>query len=295
MEKPIFRRIALMGRKDLDSLSETFLTLQDYLSTGGYELLVEEKTAYLAKETLPLVPANQLSQRADLLVVIGGDGSLLSAAHIAVDQYLPVLGINRGRLGFLTDIRPDEIEKIKPILEGHYQEESRFLLKATIQAEGQESIQDIALNDVVLLPGSAPKMIGFDIYINREFVCSQRADGVIVSTPTGSTAYALSGGGPILHPQLQAIVLVPMFPHTLSSRPIVVSADSIIEIVISERQEPSPFISCDGQKRIAVAPETVIRIEKYSGQLRLIHPEDYNYYDTLRKKLRWEMPTGNKP
>ena len=203
-----------------------------------------------------------------------------------------MLGINRGRLGFLTDISPNEFEKIETILKGNYKEEMRFLLGMKAKHDNKVIARGVAINDIVLLPGDIAKMIEFDIYVNDEFVCHQRADGLIVTTPTGSTAYALSGGGPILHPQLDAVALIPMFPHTLSSRPIVIDGDSEIKIGISRENEVSPYVSYDGQPRAPLLPEGSIYISKYQHQLRLIHPRDYNYYDTLRRKLDWEKRTS---
>jgi NAD+ kinase len=203
-------------------------------------------------------------------------------------HHVPVLGINRGRLGFLTDINPNEIDnKVTEVLNGHYIEEKRFLLNVRIQAAKQKQTADIALNDVVLLPGDVAHMIEFSITINDQFVCNHRADGMIVATPTGSTAYALSGGGPILHPSLDALVLVPMFPHTLSARPIVVGAASVIQIKISDTNEKPPRLSCDGQKPIELPLGAIIEIQKNPQALRLIHPTDYNYFETLRLKLQW--------
>jgi len=232
-----------------------------------------------------------------------------------VEQGKPVLGVNRGRLGFLADIHPGELyTKIGEILDGNYFEETRFLLtsfetgssslndsqkKTTIPHSAQESKRvskhqtkngiklGDALNDIVLLPGEFAHMIEFSVYVNDQFICTQRADGLIVTTPTGSTAYALSGGGPILHPALDAIALVPMFPHTLSSRPIVVAGNSRIEIVISKDNETSPRISCDGEARIPILPGHQVQIHKKAQELRLVHPMDYNYFQTLRTKLHW--------
>lgn len=289
MNKQGFHRIALIGREGTEGVPETLIALIDYLLAQKKQVLLEATAAQMIKDThLPIVAANDLKKNADLLIVVGGDGSLLNAAHIAVAQQLPVLGINRGRLGFLTDIPPDHLDKIEAILKGHYQEEKRFLLDAHIKHDGKKIANADALNDVVLLPGDVAQMIEFDICINDEFVCSQRADGLIVATPTGSTAYALSGGGPILHPSLDAIVIVPMFPHTLSSRPIVVQGSSEIKIIIAKENNVSPNVSCDGQTRIAVLPGGHITIQKKTDYLRLIHPRDYNYYDTLRRKLDWE-------
>jgi len=174
------------------------------------------------------------------------------------------------------------------VLKGYYQEEKRFLLHCILEHNNEVITESVALNDVVVSPGKLSHMIEFETYINEEFVCSQRADGLIISSPTGSTAYALSGGGPILHPELNAIVLVPMFPHTLSSRPIVVDAKSLIEIHLGSDNETCPHLSSDGEKSIAIPPGSKIKINKHTQQLSLIHPKDYNYYKTLREKLHWE-------
>ena len=292
MKKPLFHRIALMGREGVDGVPETLQALKEYLLSLNKTVFVEERVAHILEgHDLIASPANQLKEKVDLLIVVGGDGSLLKAAHIAVPQKIPVLGINRGRFGFLTDISPNEFLKINSILEGNYKEETRFLLKMTAECKGKIITQGIALNDVVLLPGDSAKMIEFDVSINNDFVCSQRADGLIVTTPTGSTAYALSGGGPILHPQLDVIALVPMFPHTLSSRPIVVQAHSQVKINISSQNDVSPSVSNDGQYRVALTADGSICIRKYKHLLHLIHPSDYNYYDILRRKLNWERRT----
>ena len=289
MKKKEFHRIALMGRTGVEGVPETLSALKDYLLSLDKQVVLEKSSATMIEDDhLPVVSTATISQHADLLIVVGGDGSMLSAAHIAVPQDLPVLGINRGRLGFLTDIHPSELTKIDAILNGHYKEESRFLLESKIEINHQIIAQNLGLNDIVLLPGDIAQMIEFDILINNEFVCSHRADGLIVATPTGSTAYALSGGGPIMHPHLDAIVLVPMFAHTLSTRPIVVNGDSHIQLIISDSNDTSPYISSDGQNRIAVSPGGTVNIHKKSKQLHLIHPEDYNYYTTLREKLGWE-------
>lgn len=278
-----FQRIALFGQRHRqEKIAKTLHELARLLKQLKRDVVVEQQTAQFFNEySLPQVAANQLKKQADLMIVVGGDGSLLQAARIAVDQQLPVLGINRGRLGFLTDIGPSQLKLVEEVLAGDYVEEKRFLLEASTQKQ-------IALNDIVLLPGDVAHMIEFAIYIDEQLVCTQRADGLIIATPTGSTAYALSGGGPILHPQLDAIVLVPMFPHTLSSRPIVVSSESNIKIVIAKNNESSPRLSCDGGERIAIKPGETIEINKKKKQLQLIHPKNYEYFATLRSKLQWE-------
>ncbi len=296
MTNQTFHKILLMGRPGVVGVPPTLLALKDYLLSLNVELVVEKNTSHMmGKHKLPIVSSEKLPQDCSLLIVVGGDGSLLTAAHIALPHNLPVLGINRGRLGFLTDIHPDELTKISAILSGHYQEEKRFLLATQLIHDEKLISEDVALNDVVLLPGDVAQMIEFEIIVNNEFVCTQRADGLIVATPTGSTAYALSGGGPILHPHLNAIVFVPMFPHTLSSRPVVIDGDSRIDICIGKNNETSPYVSCDGQTRVALPPGGKIQIRKNPEQLRLIHPIDYHYFTTLREKLGWEKHAIRSP
>ena len=230
-----------------------------------------------------------MGQKHDLIVVVGGDGSLLSAARMAIKVNVPVIGINRGRLGFLTDISPQNIEShFAAVLAGEYEEEQRFLLLTRIHDSETTYFQGDALNDVVLSRGNVSHLIEFDVIINQQFVCHYRSDGLILSTPTGSTAYALSAGGPIMHPQLDAIVLVPMFSHSLSSRPLVVDGQVKIDLKISERNESDLQVSCDGHESRLVKPGQLVSIEKNSQRLRLLHPRDYHYYDTLRIKLGWE-------
>jgi NAD+ kinase len=285
-----FKRVTLYGRQrhGISSTQDTLRTLSQSLLAAGVEVMIEADTAQLLpSSSLPIIRFADLDQQCDLLIVVGGDGSMLQAIRAAAKFAIPVLGINRGRLGFLTDIAPDEIEaRLEPILAGKYYSEQRFMLHAEFANSQQDS--HAALNDVVLLPGNQAQMIEFEIFINGKAVCSQRADGLIIATPTGSTAYALSGGGPILHPSLNAIVLVPMFPHTLSSRPVVVSADSQIEVLIDKNTDSAPGISCDGQEKLAIAPGEHFKVSKYKNPVQLIHPLDYDYYETLRQKLKWE-------
>lgn len=288
--KPQFRKIGLMGRQRSPESIECLQILCDYLAKSAYDIVIEEDTAcFLPENFYSIATKEEFGKQVDLVIVVGGDGSLLKAAHFVVDHGTPVIGINRGRLGFLTDIHPDEMtERLQDVLNGNFFEEKRFLLNAEIRHENEVIYKNIALNDVVLLPGEFTHMIEYEIYINKQFVCSQSADGQIIATPTGSTAYALSGGGPILHPSLDAIVLVPMFPHTLSSRPIVVDSNSNIEFKMIPRFETAPKVSCDGQERIAIASGDTLHVYKKTEHLRLLHPQNYNYYDTLRKKLHWE-------
>lgn len=283
-----FKKIGIIGRVRNAGVKETLQALTNYLISLHYDLVIETETAEsLPSCNLPTVARDQLGKHCNLLIVIGGDGSLLNAAHAVVDAEIPVLGINRGSLGFLTDVHPTELGKIRDILEGKYTLEERFLLTSTTALDKKILGQNDALNEVALIPDTIPHMIEFEIYINDKFVCSQDSDGLIVATPTGSTAYALSGGGPILHPELNAIVIVPMFPHSLSNRPIVVEGDSRIDIMISPKNITSPRLTCDGMGYINILPGSHISIQKKTQHLHLIHPLDYNYYETLRSKLHW--------
>lgn len=283
-----FQKVALIGREGVPGVRETLIALIGHLIDNGCHVVVEANTAKALPIKATAIAAEDLVNHSELLIVVGGDGSLLNAARIAVPHNIPVLGINRGRLGFLTDIHPNEIVEVDAILQGRYLHEQRFLLQAEFKHNNTEVTHDIALNDVVLLPGDVAQMIEFDVFVNQQFVCHHRADGMIIATPTGSTAYALSGGGPILYPDLNAVVLVPMFPHTLSSRPIVISCDATITLKISKNNETSPYCSCDGLNRTAIHPGDAIIIKKYPKQLQLIHPLSYNYFNTLREKLHWE-------
>ncbi|MEM1243723.1 MAG: NAD(+) kinase [Pseudomonadota bacterium] len=286
-----FKRIGIIGRqRTTPETVDTVLMLVNMLSETGYEVLVEAETAStLPQLSAPVMSKQKIGAENDLIIVVGGDGSLINAAHAVVDSGTPVLGINRGRLGFLTDIHPNELKtKLQDVLAGDYFQEQRFLLQAGVYHDDTLLHQEIALNEVVLLPGEYSHMIEFEIYINEQLMCSQRADGQIIATPTGSTAYALSGGGPILHPKLDAIVMVPMFSHSLSNRPIVVAGDSVVQLHVSEDNEMSPRVSCDGKQRVAIHPGDSLVVKKYPKQLTLLHPCDYNYYETLRSKLHWQ-------
>jgi len=283
-----FKSIGIIGRVRNSGVKETLYSLITYLREQECTFYIEEETAdSLNEKNEAILPREKLGKHCDILIVVGGDGSLLHAAHIAVNQDLPVLGINRGSLGFLTDILPTELEKIHAILQGEYILEKRFLLTTSVELHGNNIGQDDSLNEVALIPDAIPHMIEFEIYIDEQFVCSQNSDGLIVATPTGSTAYALSGGGPILHPQLDAIVLVPMFPHSLNSRPIVVEANRRIHIIISPNNMTSPRLSCDGRAYINTPAGCRITVRKKPQELHLIHPTDYHYYEALRSKLHW--------
>lgn len=289
--QPKFQRVILYARQHRanQNVNETLTRLREFLQQSDVEVSVDVDTATHFSTNLPVLARKEMGKKEDLIVVVGGDGSLLSAARMAVEVDVPVIGINRGRLGFLTDIPPDHFEKqISDVMSGHYIEEQRFLLKTSIHDEKSIYFHGKALNDVVLGRGTATHLIEFDVYVNQQLVSHFRSDGMILSTPTGSTAYALSAGGPIMHPQLNAIVIVPMFSHSLSSRPLVIAGDSVIDLVISKENESDLHLSCDGHESMAVRPGQKVSIEKNLQHLRLLHPTNYHYYDTLRSKLGWE-------
>ncbi|SDM02411.1 NAD+ kinase [Modicisalibacter muralis] len=289
-----FKNIGLIGRIGSVKVVDTLRRLIRFLDTHGYHVILEDRTAtVLLGHGQQEASRRLLGELCDLAVVVGGDGSMLGAARALCRTGTPVLGINRGRLGFLTDISPDELEeKVGEVLAGDYVSEERFLLDAEVYREGALVGTADGLNDVVIHPGKAARMIEFEMFVNDQFVYSQRSDGLIIATPTGSTAYALSGGGPIIHPGLEAITLVPMFPHTLSSRPIVVDAASEIKVHIGEINEAYPHISCDGQTQVVSKPGDMLYVRRKPQRLTLIHPRGHNYYEICRSKLGWSSRLG---
>jgi NAD+ kinase len=294
VKKEPFKRAILYARQHRanQGVNESLHRLVDYLKAQKIEAFQDIDTASNFDLKLTTLPRDQMSETEDLIIVVGGDGSMLSAARMAIDLNVPVIGINRGRLGFLTDISPQNMEtQLGEVLGGEYQEERRFLLNTRIYHENTIYHECDSLNDVVLARGNETHLIEFEVYIDNLFVSHYRSDGLIVSTPTGSTAYALSAGGPIMHPQLNAMAIVPMFSHSLNSRPLVIDGGSKVDIRISNNNENDLQISCDGHESRIVKPGQHVGIEKKTAYLRLLHPREYHYYDTLRIKLGW----GAKP
>ena len=285
-----FRNIGLIGRPDKSSVVETLSLIHDHLLNLGLHPVFDTETAQLVPyENTQTVSRNLLGEVVDLVIVVGGDGSLLHAARALVKHNTPVVGVNRGRLGFLTDIKPTEvIFKLDQVLKGEFQLDRRFLLEMEIRSKGQSIYEAIALNDIVLHSGRSVHMIDFDLHIDSQYVYRQHSDGLIVSTPTGSTAYALSGGGPIVHPSMDAISLVPMHPHTLSSRPIVVGGQSEIKIMIRENRV-LPMVSADGQHSVSLSVGDSLHIRKHPFKLNLRHPPGYDFDMACRTKLGWNQ------
>ncbi|MBF7682685.1 NAD(+) kinase [Acinetobacter sp. B5B] len=293
VEKKIesFHRIGLIGRPGKSSVVTTLCLIYDHLIELGLKPVFEQDTASF----MPIKPINTLhkdhmGEHVDLAIVVGGDGTLLHAARSLVKYNIPVVGVNRGRLGFLTDINPTEvITKLDQVLQGDFLLDRRFLLELEIRKhDGHAYYKAIALNDIVLHSGKSVHMVDFTLEIDGQFVYRQHSDGLIVATPTGSTAYALSGGGPIIHPSMEAIALVPMHPHTLSSRPIIVGDQS--EIVIKAQENRwQPMVSADGQESISLSDDDLLYIRKYPHKLNLLHPPGYDFYMSCRTKLGWNQ------
>ena len=284
-----FQRIGIIGKQGDPAVKDTILRLCDYLVADGKDVLLEQETCRLLdNRPLPSVSEIDLPCQSDLVIVVGGDGTLLHAARKLSPRGTPILGINLGRLGFLVDLSPAEmIPRLDQIFAGEYDEEERFLLRVTMGDESGDDSGVNALNDVVLHKWNIARMIEFETYINGKLVNDQRSEGLIVSTPTGSTVYALSGGGPLVHPSLNALILVPICPHTLSNRPIVVDGDSEIEIHLARGQSDDVQITCDGQSTLPVMEGEIIRISKAPDKVRLIHPKGHDHYSILRAKLGW--------
>ncbi|MFC1589827.1 NAD(+) kinase, partial [Pseudomonadota bacterium] len=235
-----------------------------------------------------IISRDELGNRCDIVITVGGDGTMLNAARSLADKDVPLIGINIGRLGFLADVSPDEIDTVlDDILSGRHIREERFLLEANVIRDNKVIFTADALNDVVVHVRDVARMIEFETHINDQFVNHQRADGLIISTPTGSTAYALSSGGPILQSNLDAITLVPICPHTLSSRPLVVNSNSEVDILISETKQAIAQVTCDGQTSFDVDIGDHIIIKRKQHTITLLHPQEHNNFDILRAKLGW--------
>ncbi len=287
-----FKTIGLIGKPQHPEAKQTLLALYAFLKKKGLKLIVDQRIADdLQIKNLDCADVVGIGQSCDLAIVVGGDGYMLGAARVLARFDISVIGVNRGNLGFLTDLDPDDFEQpLSQVLQGHYQTEKRFLLEAQVHSHGHMKSSNTAVNEAVLHPDKIAHMIEFEVYVNDNFMLNQRADGLIISTPTGSTAYSLSGGGPILTPNLDAISLLPMFPHTLNSRPIVLDAASCVRLKISDKNTTEMQISCDSHVNLSVLPGDEVIIKKTQQQLKLVHPKNYNYFHVLQNKLGW----GNK-
>lgn len=281
-----FRNIALIGRQADSRVAEPMLALATFLSDAGVNVSAADTLAL----DLPVtrVPEETLCDNTDLAIAIGGDGTMLYASRLAREKGTPILGVNRGRLGFLADITPDQmITSIGHVLAGDYVKDSRLLLKAKlVSAAGDEHIE-YGLNDVVVQRRATGGMVDLLTRVAGEYVNTHSGDGIVVATPTGSTAYALSCGGPIIEPQLDAIGLVPICPHTLTDRPIVIPARQDIEIVLLQRENTRAEVTVDGGHLGTLRPGDALRVAAASQRITLLHPPGHDFYGILRSKLFW--------
>jgi NAD+ kinase len=283
-----YSTVALAGRASDPRVGEAMLALAAHLLERGRHVLAAD-VVDLDFGLLPVqrVAEGELARKSDLLVAVGGDGTMLHTARMAAAAGVPVLGINRGRLGFLADVGPDRmLESVDDALEGRCLPETRMLLEAQLQSDGRQ-ISALALNDIVVAKRETGRMLDLRTFVDGTYVNTHGGDGFIVATSTGSTAYALSCGGPIVHPSLDAIVLVPICPHTLSDRPIVVGADSIVEIELGDRFEARAQVVCDGMVLSDLEPGERLRVCRAEIGATLLHPPDHDYYRILRSKLHW--------
>ncbi len=287
-----FSTIGLIGKANDRQVALTLQALARQLAGHPVRIVVDANcSALLAGTDLPVLERDELATASDLAIVVGGDGTLLNAARSLAEHNVAVLGVNLGRLGFLVDVSPADMpEVLEQILAGNFQEERRTLLHSSVSRNGHVLNESTALNDVIVHKRDIARMIELDTRIDGHILNTTRSDGLIVSTPTGSTAYALSGGGPVLHPKLNAMVLVPICPHTLSNRPIVIDDSAIVEIVLHAGTLEAT-VSCDGQISHPLQGGDCVTIIKHSHTLHLLHPNGHDYFTVLRKKLRWsEQP-----
>jgi NAD+ kinase len=278
-----FHTVGIIGKQDDDPrVATTISRLADHLQRLGLATLFEAATAAKVGAGQGLALAS-LGERCDLVIVVGGDGTFLHAAREMSKLDVALVGINLGRLGFLVDISPERIEdRLNQVLRGEYDEDTRTLLDARCNG-----FSGRALNDIVLHKWNTVRMIELETYVDGQFVNAQRSDGIIVATPTGSTAYALSGGGPLIHPSLDALLLVPICPHTLSNRPLVIAGDSQIEFRICDFEADQVRLTCDGQVDLPLVDGTPISVQRSEKRVRLLHPRGHDHFRILRAKLGW--------
>jgi len=284
-----FRNIALIGKHKAPEIAEPLLRLAEFLSAKGVTVVVDSLTAeHLKRHPYNEMTLDEIGNVVDLAIVLGGDGTMLNIARTLSPCHVPLVGVNQGRLGFLTDLTLDNMQdSISAMLEGKFVTEQRLLISAQVLRENVEIFSNSAFNEVVVHRNNVSSMIEFEVRIDGEYVYNQRADGLIVSTPTGSTAYAMSSGGPILHPSLDVLELVPVCPHTLSNRPLVVKSSSVLEILMHRIGDMS--IRFDSHTSYELQLHDKIIVTRHPETACLLHPVGHSYYHTLREKLLWNQ------
>jgi NAD+ kinase len=281
-----FQNIAVLGRHDDARVAGPMAMLVSHLTKGGATIFTSTEMDL----DLPVtrVAEDKLAGNVGLIIAVGGDGTMLYAAHLASKTDVPLLGVNRGRLGFLADVTPDEmLISVDHVLNGEYTRDSRLQLRATITRADGSTSSGVALNDVVLQRRETGRMVDFETRVGDHYVNTHAGDGLIVATPTGSTAYALSCGGPILEPELDAIVIVPICPHTLTDRPIVIRSQQTIRLRVLERDDTKAEIIVDGHSIGEICPDDRLSISAAEDRITLLHPPGYDFYGILRSKLYW--------
>lgn len=285
-----FKTVAIVGKYQSQGIAEPLIDIVGLLRQNDYVPLVEKETAEnIGLTGYDVAPIAEIGKRADVAVVVGGDGTMLSVARLLAPHKVPLIGINQGRLGFMTDIAMrNKREALTAILGGEYDAEERHILHGTVTRQGEVLLDTLALNDVVVSRGVIGGMIELTVKIDGRFVYNQRSDGLIIATPTGSTAYALSANGPILHPNLSAIVLVPVSPHALSNRPIALSDDCTVEMTLT--RGPDAGAHFDGQAHLTLTEGDTITVRLSEHRICFLHPRGYDYFRMLRDKLHWSVP-----
>jgi NAD+ kinase len=282
-----FRNIGIISRPRRSNLSEVVPSLLPWLEDRGIHVVYDQETATSFAEPSEGRSREQVAAASDLLLVLGGDGTLLAAARVAAPRGIPILPINMGSLGFLTSFMLEELyPALEDILTGRLTISERVMLHAELQRGDKILDKQTVLNEVVINKGALARMIELELSIDKDFVCRYRADGLIVASPTGSTAYSLSAGGPIVHPSVESFIITPICPHTLSDRPVVVGDTSIIEVKLSAGTE-SVFLTLDGQKGIPLQATDRVRISRAQQLLKLIQTPNKSYFEILRNKLKW--------
>jgi NAD+ kinase len=284
-----FQTIALTGKYRDPRVGDSMLILARHLAAAGLRIVLDPEVQ-MEFPGVPVEPLSglELAEAADMVVAVGGDGTMLYASRLVAGRDVPLLGINRGRLGFLADITPGEmLRRLDEVLAGDCIEERRLMLEAVIDQDDGQRRRALALNDVVLQKRDTGRMLDFENWVDGVYVNTHRGDGLVIATPTGSTAYALSGGGPIIHPTLEAVALVPICPHTLSDRPIVIRADARIEVRFLERADTRAEVACDGLPLGELAAGQRLLVRAAEERVILVHPRGHDYFRLLRSKLHW--------
>ena len=283
--KSRFKSVAIYSSLKSKRVSQIALHVEEVLEGLGINKIIPKTSKIPYSQKIKVYSDKYVQQNADLVIAIGGDGTLLSSARSFGFRGIPILGINLGSLGFLTDIAPEDLTtSLKDVFKGKFTEDKRFFLQSTINSDAR---LNIALNEIVIHSSSIAKLIEYELFIDKKFVYRQRADGIIISTPTGSTAYSLSGNGPIVHPETQAITLLPMFPHSLNTRPLIIDQKAKIEIKICKKGRAN--LSLDSHNKFSLNSGDIININKATPKLSLIHPLNHDFYSAAREKLGWSL------